>query len=371
MAHSGQQLTFLKRENEEESLKFLAIFSKHYPNIDKSYKLFWRTIFEECQKENIFPETNVIQLYSQIWPNFLQNARINFYGNGLTKVDQIVMAISKTRNPQWWGPPVASKNARARAIRNFNPPKVKIIEPHHASTTAGRRKRKDDSSATPAPVAKAPRTKKNQQMAIDSNTPLTSRPQETRGRKKKQPLPPIFQFPQNDAPGPSGFRVPELPSPTVFNPTTLATIASLIQSLSSAQSHAAASALAAAVAASNVTPSSYPGASKISASTPACPNPTPATPFTPASSSTAETIKPIFNFNFLPPPPEPPRIMEYNIEAHPTMNDITPPSLLLPHQTTNDIDPPPATELKENMNPLQDSSSFHLKLSSDDDEDAS
>uniref|UniRef100_A0AC35GQE3 Uncharacterized protein n=1 Tax=Panagrolaimus sp. PS1159 TaxID=55785 RepID=A0AC35GQE3_9BILA len=357
MTHSGQQLTFLKRENEEESLKFLAIFSKHYPNIDKSYKLFWRSILEECQKENIFPETNVIQLYSQIWPNFLQNARINFYNNGLTKVDQIVMAISKTRNPQWWGPPIASQNARARAIRNFNPPKVKIIEPQHAST--GRKKRKDDSSATHAPVAKAPRTKKNQQMAIDSNTPLTSRPKETRGRKKKQPLPPFSESSQNDAPGPSGFRVPELLSPTVFNPTTLATIASLIQSLSSVQSQAAASVLAAAVAASNVTPSSYPGASKISSSVPAClnpPNPTPVTPFTPASSSTAESIEPIFNFNFLPPPPEPPRIMEYNIEAH---------------QTTNDIDSPPATELKENMNPLQDSSSFHLKLSSDDDEDAS
>uniref|UniRef100_A0A914PLT9 Uncharacterized protein n=1 Tax=Panagrolaimus davidi TaxID=227884 RepID=A0A914PLT9_9BILA len=236
-----------------------------------------------------------------------------------------------------------------------------------------RRKRKDDSFATPAPVAKAPRTKKNQQMAIDSNTPLTSRPRETCGRKKKQPLPPISVSTQNDVPGPSGFRVPELPSPTVLNPTTLATIASLIQSLSTVQSYAAASALAAAGAASNVTPSSYPGASTCSTSPPACPNPpypTPATPFTPALSSTAETIEPIFNFNFLPPPPEPPRIMEYNIEVHPTMNDITPPSLLPPHQTTNDIDPPPATELKENMNPLQDSSSFHLKLSSDDDEDA-
>uniref|UniRef100_A0A914XYT3 Uncharacterized protein n=1 Tax=Panagrolaimus superbus TaxID=310955 RepID=A0A914XYT3_9BILA len=178
MTQHAQQLRFSERENEEESLNFLEIFSQHYQEIDKNCKLFWRTILEECQKEKIFVETNVVQLYTQIWPNFLQKARNNFYTNGLTKIDQIVMDISKTRNPHWWGPPVASKNARARAIRDFNPPKVKIIEPQHAATSgSGRRKRKDaGESVTPAPSAKVAKTKKNPPVNTDYQTPLTSKP---------------------------------------------------------------------------------------------------------------------------------------------------------------------------------------------------
>uniref|UniRef100_A0A914ZGC2 Uncharacterized protein n=1 Tax=Panagrolaimus superbus TaxID=310955 RepID=A0A914ZGC2_9BILA len=229
MTQHAQQLRFSERENEEESLK---------------------TILEECQKEKIFVETNVVQLYTQIWPNFLQKARNNFYANGLTKIDQIVMDISKTRNPHWWGPPVASKNARARAIRDFNPPKVKIIEPQHAATSgSGRRKRKDvGESVIPAPSVKVAKMKKNPPVNIDYQTPLTSKPRqppwltlknvEPRRRKQQQPT---SEIPSNNfPPAPPVFKIPALP-PSLSNPNTLSTIASLIRSLSAAQSTAAAS----------------------------------------------------------------------------------------------------------------------------------
>uniref|UniRef100_A0AC34GRX9 Uncharacterized protein n=1 Tax=Panagrolaimus sp. ES5 TaxID=591445 RepID=A0AC34GRX9_9BILA len=361
MTQHAQQLRFSERENEEESLKFLKIFAKHYLEIDKSCKLFWRTILEECQKQNILPQTTVVQLYSEIWPNFLHKARNNFYTNGLTKVDQIVMDISKTRNPHWWGPPVASKNARARAIRDFNPPKVKIIEPQHVATAgSGRRKRKDAENVTPAsaPAPKVAKTKKNAQMNTEDKTPVTSKPRQPRRRKQPHlPTTSSETTPSHPLPGPAGFKLPPPPL-SISNPTTLSTIASLIRSLSAAQSSAAATT----TSSSTVTPSSLlptvsSNASTTVLTTPQIPKPPHPTPATPAAASTEPYEH--FNLNFLPRPPEPPKITKLNIQPQPTINDSD-----LPSDSTT------KTDVNKNfLKPFQDSSPFRLILSSSSEEE--
>uniref|UniRef100_A0A7E4ZX39 ARID domain-containing protein n=1 Tax=Panagrellus redivivus TaxID=6233 RepID=A0A7E4ZX39_PANRE len=156
-------------EDVETAMLFLGIFKEHHHLIDKSCRDFWKVVTDKCHDAGIYVGKDSTNMYMDIWPGFVEHSKANFQTDTQTEIDKIVMDIVVSRKPNSFvkKPPLT---ARQRAVANYHPPKIGIVEPE-AQPINGRAK-KATTNKPPPTTSRTPSRPPARAAMASSDQPL-------------------------------------------------------------------------------------------------------------------------------------------------------------------------------------------------------